>query len=149
MQRVFKAPFLVMMSLVVALLALAGGAAPASARTFVSVGIGVGPFYPAGYYGAYWHDPYWRWRGPYWAPYPVAYAPYPYYAPPAYVAPAPVVVQAPPPVVAQPVQAMAAKPAYDQANCREYTSTITVAGQPSQQVGTACQQPDGSWRIVN
>jgi surface antigen len=59
------------------------------------------------------------------------------------------VVQAPPPVVAQPVQAVAARPAYDQSNCREYTSTITVAGQPSQQVGTACQQPDGSWRIVN
>ncbi|MEA1674294.1 hypothetical protein [Nitrospirillum sp. BR 11163] len=152
MQRVFKAPFLVMMSLVVALLALAGSA-PASARTFVSVGIGVGPYWrPAGYYGPYWHDPYWRWRSPYWAPYPVVYAPY--YAPPAYVeappayvapAPAPAVVQAPPP----PVQAGAAKPAYDQANCREYTSTITVAGRPSQQVGTACQQPDGSWRIVN
>ncbi|MEE3623263.1 hypothetical protein UCD39_04585 [Nitrospirillum sp. BR 11752] len=157
MQRVFKAPFLVMMSLVVALLALAGGSAPAGARTFVSVGIGVGPYWrPAGYYGPYWHDPYWRWRNPYWAPYPAVYAPY-YAPPPVYVEPppvytAPVVVQAPPPppaVVAPPVQTVAAKPAYDQSNCREYTSTITVAGQPTQQVGTACRQPDGSWRIMN
>lgn len=152
MHRVFKVPFLVMMSLVVTLLALAGAAGPAAARTFVSVGIGVGPYWPAAY-GPYWHDPYWRWRDPYWAPYPAVYAA-PYYAPYAYVPPAPVYVAPAPTVVkvapvAQPVQAVAAKPGFDQSNCREYTSTITVAGQPTQQVGTACRQPDGSWRIVN
>jgi surface antigen len=33
--------------------------------------------------------------------------------------------------------------------CREYTQTITVGGKTEQGVGTACRQPDGSWRIQN
>lgn len=32
--------------------------------------------------------------------------------------------------------------------CREYQQTITVAGQAEQAYGTACRQPDGSWKIV-
>ena len=32
--------------------------------------------------------------------------------------------------------------------CREYTQTVTVAGQPQQAYGTACRQPDGTWKIV-
>jgi surface antigen len=32
--------------------------------------------------------------------------------------------------------------------CREYTQTITVGGRTEEGVGTACRQPDGSWRIV-
>ncbi len=33
--------------------------------------------------------------------------------------------------------------------CREYQQTIYVGGQEETAYGTACQQPDGSWEIVN
>jgi surface antigen len=33
--------------------------------------------------------------------------------------------------------------------CREYQQTITVGGQTHQAYGTACRQPDGSWKIVS
>lgn len=33
--------------------------------------------------------------------------------------------------------------------CREYTRTIYVGGQAQQGYGTACQQPDGSWKIIS
>jgi surface antigen len=33
--------------------------------------------------------------------------------------------------------------------CREYTQTITVGGERHQSYGTACREPDGSWRIVS
>jgi surface antigen len=33
--------------------------------------------------------------------------------------------------------------------CREFQQTITVGGQTQQGYGTACRQPDGSWKIVN
>jgi surface antigen len=32
--------------------------------------------------------------------------------------------------------------------CREFSQTITVGGRTQEGVGTACRQPDGSWRIV-
>ncbi len=32
--------------------------------------------------------------------------------------------------------------------CREYQQTVTVGGQTEQAYGTACRQPDGSWKIV-
>lgn len=32
--------------------------------------------------------------------------------------------------------------------CREFQQTITVAGRTEQGYGTACRQPDGSWKIV-
>jgi surface antigen len=32
--------------------------------------------------------------------------------------------------------------------CREFQQTITVGGQRQQAFGRACQQPDGSWQIV-
>jgi surface antigen len=32
--------------------------------------------------------------------------------------------------------------------CREYTQTITVGGKTHQGYGTACRQPDGSWKII-
>jgi len=32
--------------------------------------------------------------------------------------------------------------------CREYQQTITIDGQPHQSYGTACRQPDGSWRVI-
>jgi len=34
------------------------------------------------------------------------------------------------------------------AYCREFQQTITVGGQRQQGYGKACQQPDGSWKIV-
>ncbi len=39
--------------------------------------------------------------------------------------------------------------AADGTYCREYQQTIMVGGQPEKSFGTACRQPDGSWRIVN
>ncbi|PZO87450.1 MAG: hypothetical protein DI626_03985 [Micavibrio aeruginosavorus] len=35
------------------------------------------------------------------------------------------------------------------AYCREYTQTIYVGGKQQTGYGTACQQPDGSWKAVN
>ena len=35
------------------------------------------------------------------------------------------------------------------AYCREYQQTVYVSGRAQQASGTACQQPDGSWRIVS
>jgi surface antigen len=32
--------------------------------------------------------------------------------------------------------------------CREYQSTAVIDGRPQATFGTACLQPDGSWRIV-
>ena len=33
--------------------------------------------------------------------------------------------------------------------CREYQQQITVGGRTETAYGTACRQPDGSWKIVN
>ena len=33
--------------------------------------------------------------------------------------------------------------------CREFTQTIIVGGDPHVGYGTACRQPDGSWKIVS
>ncbi|MBO6785146.1 MAG: glycine zipper 2TM domain-containing protein [Alphaproteobacteria bacterium] len=35
------------------------------------------------------------------------------------------------------------------AYCREYQTTVTVDGRQEEAFGTACQQPDGSWKIVS
>jgi hypothetical protein len=62
------------------------------------------------------------------------------YAPsPVYVAPGPVYV-APPPT-----QVVVAPPPA----CRSYQTTVVVGGVPHQVAGTACRQPDGSWRVVH
>jgi len=34
-------------------------------------------------------------------------------------------------------------------NCREYQTTILVDGRKERAYGTACRQPDGSWRVMN
>ena len=42
------------------------------------------------------------------------------------------------------------KPAYEDGSgrqCREYWQTITVAGEKQQGYGTACRQPEGSWKL--
>ncbi len=33
--------------------------------------------------------------------------------------------------------------------CREYQQTVVVGGEEQSAYGTACQQPDGSWEILN
>jgi surface antigen len=33
--------------------------------------------------------------------------------------------------------------------CREYQQTVVVGGQQQSGYGTACRQPDGSWKVVN
>jgi surface antigen len=33
--------------------------------------------------------------------------------------------------------------------CREYQQTVTIGGKQEQSYGTACRQPDGSWKTVN
>jgi surface antigen len=85
------------------------------------------------------------------APPPPAYAPPPVYTPapydPAYrpgayqppYQPAPVYGQHGPYAGAQ----------YSQAYCREYNGTIYVNGNRYPSHGTACLQPDGTWRTVN
>jgi len=44
------------------------------------------------------------------------------------------------------------QPAYQTAEgqyCREYQQEITVGGEQVEGYGTACRQPDGSWKIVS
>lgn len=36
---------------------------------------------------------------------------------------------------------------YDQGYCREYNQRVTVGGRTQDSYGTACLQPDGSWKI--
>lgn len=66
-----------------------------------------------------------------------------YYYPPRvqYVAvPQPVYITAP-----APAPVMAQNNSY----CREFTRNIVIGGQVRQGYGNACQQPDGSWEIVD
>ena len=94
-----------------------------------------------------------------------SYYHHPYYGPRHYygsrvvfVEPPPVVYGAPPPVVyAQPapnapLDATPASAPYrtsDGRYCREYQAQVMVNGAPQASYGTACQQPDGSWRVEN
>lgn len=39
--------------------------------------------------------------------------------------------------------------AQDGRYCREYQQVIVIGGREERAYGTACRQPDGSWRIVN
>lgn len=77
-----------------------------------------------------------------------------YTQPPVIYAPPPTVVYAdPPPVVyAPPVVANNVLPGgplqAPAPYCREYQSSSVVGGRQVYSYGTACQQPDGSWRIV-
>lgn len=104
----------------------------------LSFSYGYNPYY-GGYYG-----------------YPYGYGRPVYYGYPAYYAPPPTVVyEAPPQVVyapaAAPISVNQTSETYtDDAGrtCREYQSTGKVAGHVQPTYGTACLQPDGSWRIV-
>lgn len=107
------------------IVAAAGAApAPASARVIVGVGVGLPLFVPPPVY---------------YPPAPVYYLPPP--PPPVYYVPAPAAAIAPP--------APPAAPAAQDSDCRPYNSTTVIDGTPQQLTGTACRQPDGSWRIVN
>jgi len=33
--------------------------------------------------------------------------------------------------------------------CREFERTVEIGGKPQKAYGTACRQPDGSWRFTN
>lgn len=101
-------------------------------------------------YDRHGYDHHWGphdWDDPYWGPHyhhhhrhvsgVFVYEVPPPPPPPIVVQRAPVVVQAPP-AVAEP-----------QPYCREYTSTANINGKPVQTYGTACRQPDGTWRIVS
>jgi hypothetical protein len=70
-----------------------------------------------------------------------------YYGP-SYYAPA---YAYPPPYAYGPAYAYAPPaPQYQtQGYCREFQTTIVVDGQPQDAHGTACQQPDGSWQVMN
>jgi len=136
-----------------ALMAVPFSAAPAFAdwhggdRVNVSVGFGCcygRPYYP--YYG-------------YPAYYPYSY-PY-YYAPPptvVYAQPAPVVYATPSPAPVAYTTAPAPTMSANQASptftdnsgrtCREYQSTAVIDGSSQPTYGTACLQPDGTWRVV-
>jgi surface antigen len=66
-----------------------------------------------------------------------------------YAAPAPVYVA--PLAYPAPVTLVPSSPVYQTADgryCREYQSVITVGGGVRDGYGTACYEPDGTWRIV-
>ncbi len=119
-------------------------AASQAARVSVGIGIGGGGYYGGpGYYGPAYYPGYYP-PAYYVAPPPVVYAPPPVYATP--IAPQVVYQAAPSSVVADQTS-----PTFTDENgrtCREYQANATVAGGPGQAYGTACLQPDGTWRIT-
>jgi hypothetical protein len=44
-------------------------------------------------------------------------------------------------------QAAASSQAAASPDCREFSQTVMIGGQPRQATGRACPQPDGTWRI--
>ena len=47
--------------------------------------------------------------------------------------------------------AIVPQPAFQQADgtyCREFTQTVTVGGETQSAYGTACREPDGTWRLI-
>ena len=134
MKRLAPKYFLVALALAVALLP----AAPAHAYWGRHGGVGIS----FGYYGG---GPYYPYYGPAYYPYYPSY----YYAPaPVVYSPAPQVVYAQPQTtIIQPAPASVVgnqtSPTFAGPNgqqCREYQSGSTT--------GTACLQPDGTWRTV-
>ena len=76
---------------------------------------------------------------------------YPYYYPPYYYYPPPVYAPVPTYGTVQPLPPPAPPAAQDSsgATCREYETTVQVNGQWQPAYGTACLQPDGTWRMVH
>jgi hypothetical protein len=74
---------------------------------------------------------------------PVAVGAPVYYPPPVYYYPPPVYYYPPP--TYPPLPSATTAP---QQNCREYQTTTIIGGRPQPAYGTACLQPDGTWRVV-
>ncbi|MGQ3074327.1 MAG: hypothetical protein ACT7A5_24910 [Ferrovibrionaceae bacterium] len=119
-----------------------GLAAPAEAGGRVAVGVSIGTgWYGPGYYPRYYGPRYYGYSAYYYPPPAVVVAPPPPPPPPVvvYQQPAPNYYVAPQrPAVAQ-----------QQPYCREYQKTVIIGGQPQPGFGTACMQPDGSWKAIN
>ena len=80
--------------------------------------------------------------------FPVFAFPPPVYVPPRVYYPPPPVVYAPPPAG---LYANPGGPVYlgpNGAYCREFETSGLIDGRMERMRGTACQQPDGSWRVV-
>ena len=109
-------------------------AAPDAAQARGGIGVtvyGGGGYYPYPYHPHYYYGPRYYYPPPY------------YYYPP----PPPAVIYVPPPAP-PPATTTTSVPTASQAQCREYESATTIDGRPQKVVGTACLQPDGSWRII-
>lgn len=127
--------------------------APAFARSHVHIGIGVGfPIYSGidyGHVGYYHRQHFWPRGRSYYRPHYRSYFG-PYYAP---------VIVAPPPVYSAPIynydaplQAIPTSNVYRAPNgqyCREYQATARVGRNLQNVYGTACQDTNGTWRIIN
>ena len=132
-----------------ALFALTTGSPPAQARVWIGIG---GPC--CGYWGP---GPYWGYPGPYGYYPPAAYYPPLPYPAPAYPPPAPSAYTPPTATAApaapgaprvQPQITYTGKPAFTNSagqTCREYKTSASGRNV----FGTACEQSDGQWRVVN
>jgi hypothetical protein len=82
---------------------------------------------------------------PAYAPPPPAYQPAPVYeAAPQTYAPSPPAYQP-----AYQLPSAVAGAGYDTSYCCQYSKTTNIGGQQYTSTGTACRQPDGTWREVN
>ena len=88
--------------------------------------------------------------------FPIYLGPPAVYGPPAYAAPPPPVYYYPEPAGApegaaapSSVVTPAGGTTYSTQTCREYQTTTTIEGVARQSSGTACLQPDGTWRLMN
>ena len=133
---------------------LLGTTALAPSPAAALVGVFVGGLFGA---PAYYYPPYYYYPPVYYYPRPTVYGP-----PPAYTVPPPPYGMPPPPPAhgsVPPSAAPATKPTPHPAatsrqtsreNCRQFETTTNSANGGAQPGHfTACQQPDGSWRIVN
>lgn len=118
-------------------LALLLAAAPAVADSNVYFGFGVG-----GHSHGYRHHHDYGYGSGYGYGYGSSYSRYSSRPPDIYYPPPAVIYEQPPAVVYAP-------PRRQDQVCREYQSTAVINGKRQPTYGTACRQPDGSWRIIN
>jgi hypothetical protein len=113
---------------------------------------GRGPHGNPGWQGG-WEHRHWygrrHWDRGYWGGTNVIIAPgYGYYSAPI-IAPPPPPIYVPAPVYVPPSPRVYVVPQAQQPYCREYQGDAVINGSGQPFYGTACLQPDGSWRIVN
>jgi hypothetical protein len=130
------------------------GLAADDARADGGFFFGVGTSF--GHRHGHYHGGYHRWRHHHYPRHSLwGYGYRPWYQPRYQLPPRTVYILPPPQpaprVLVQPAPQAAPAPvfAYDTSYCREYSRTAVVNGAPVEIYGTACRQPDGSWRIVN